>query len=107
MTPRALLARLLIGLALATPLFAAGQPASAQERWSPTTVSSATTGGHRGATPAAESQREGALPLSRRPAWTVLGVGIGQVHILFTGLLIATVFVATYRVSTRGSRYGR
>jgi peptidoglycan/xylan/chitin deacetylase (PgdA/CDA1 family) len=51
--------------------------------------------------------REDAIPLSRRPAWTVLGVGIGQVQILFSGLAMATAVVGTYRVATRGSRYGR
>ena len=63
--------------------------------------------------PAAETtramafQQDEAVPLSRRPAWTVLGIGIGQVQILFSGLLLAAAVVATYRVSTRGSRYGR
>jgi peptidoglycan/xylan/chitin deacetylase (PgdA/CDA1 family) len=58
-------------------------------------------------TRAAALQQDKAIPLSRRPAWTVFGVGIGQVQILFSGLLLAAAVVATYRVSTRGSRYGR
>ena len=58
-------------------------------------------------TQATTFHRDAAIPLSRRPAWTVLGIGIGQVQILFSGLLLATAFVATYRMSTRGSRYGR
>ena len=58
-------------------------------------------------TQAADSQHQDTIPLSRRPAWTVLGVGIGQVEILFTGLVMATAVVGTYRVATRGSRYGR
>lgn len=59
------------------------------------------------ATRATAFHQDETVPLSRRPAWTVLGVGIGQVQILFSGLLLATAVVATYRVSTRGSRYGR
>jgi peptidoglycan/xylan/chitin deacetylase (PgdA/CDA1 family) len=58
-------------------------------------------------TQAADIRRDDVSPLSRRPAWTVLGVGIGQVQILFSGLLMATAVVGTYRVATRGSRYGR
>jgi len=57
-------------------------------------------------TQATDTPRD-AGPLSERPAWTVLGIGIGQVQILFSGLLMATAVVGTYRVATRGSRYGR
>jgi peptidoglycan/xylan/chitin deacetylase (PgdA/CDA1 family) len=58
-------------------------------------------------TQGAPSHREDAIPLNRRPAWTVLGAGIGQVQIIFSGLAMATAVVGTYRVATRGSRYGR
>jgi peptidoglycan/xylan/chitin deacetylase (PgdA/CDA1 family) len=58
-------------------------------------------------TEAAAAQQVDARPLSRRPAWTVFGVGIGQVQILFSGLLVATAVVGTYRVATKRSRYGR
>jgi hypothetical protein len=54
-----------------------------------------------------DTHHDDASPLSQRPAWTVLGVGIGQVQILFSGLLMATGVVGTYRVATRGSRYGQ
>jgi hypothetical protein len=45
--------------------------------------------------------------ISRLPAWTVLGVGIGQAQLLSTGLVSAVVLAAGYRVLTRGRRYGR
>lgn len=45
--------------------------------------------------------------LSRMPAWVVLGQGIGQAEIIFTGLLLACLAVAAYRLTTRGRRYDR
>lgn len=96
------LARLLVGLLLVAPLVAGAHPAAAQER--PTT---STTVSDARMTQAADIHRDDASPSSRRPAWTVFGVGIGQVQILFSGLLLATAVVGTYRVATRGSRYGR
>ena len=120
MSSAASAARLLVGFALVTLLFASTAPASAETsgKTPPTTVSFVFTGGFQGQevaaailapqrTQEAHPHREDTIPLNRRPAWTVLGVGIGQVQILFSGLAIATAVVATYRVATRGSRYGR
>lgn len=45
--------------------------------------------------------------LSRVPAWTILGVGIGQAQILFIGVLLTIAVVATYRIASRGNRYAR
>lgn len=43
--------------------------------------------------------------LSKVPAWTVLGVGIGQKQILLIGALLTVVVVITYRLATRRNRY--
>jgi hypothetical protein len=45
--------------------------------------------------------------LSKLPAWTLFGVGIGQAQILFLGISLAIAVVLTYRVATRGNRYAR
>lgn len=47
-----------------------------------------------------------ALPLSRIPAWTVLGVGIGQTQLIFFAVTVGTLGVIAYRTGTRGNRYG-
>ena len=44
-------------------------------------------------------------PLSKRPAWTLLGLGIGQAQIIFTGVLVATAMVVSFRLASRGSRH--
>lgn len=46
-------------------------------------------------------------PLSQVPAWTLLGVGIGQSQILFIGVLLTAAIIVTYRVATRSNRYAR
>jgi peptidoglycan/xylan/chitin deacetylase (PgdA/CDA1 family) len=46
-------------------------------------------------------------PLSKVPAWTIFGVGIGQSQILLVGCLVAVAVIVTYRLSTRGNRYVR
>jgi len=53
------------------------------------------------------SPRATPVPLSRIPAWTVLGVQVGQAQILLTGLLLSVAVVMTYRVATRSNRYGK
>jgi peptidoglycan/xylan/chitin deacetylase (PgdA/CDA1 family) len=55
-------------------------------------------------TPAAHTP---SLPRSLRPAWTIVGVEIGQQQILFTALFLAGSIVITYRVATRSHRYGK
>ena len=45
--------------------------------------------------------------LSKVPAWTLLGVGIGQAQILFLGVLLTIAVVLTYRLATRSRRYVR
>jgi hypothetical protein len=45
-------------------------------------------------------------PLSRQSAWTVLGLGIGQAQIIFTGVAVSVAMVLTYRIATRGNRHG-
>ena len=45
--------------------------------------------------------------LSKVPAWTLLGVGIGQSQILFLGVLLTIAVVLTYRMATRSRRYVR
>lgn len=45
-------------------------------------------------------------PLSRRSAWTILGLGIGQAQIIFTGVIVSVAMVVTYRIATRGQRHG-
>ena len=47
------------------------------------------------------------LALSHVPAWTVLGVGIGQAQILMLGCSVAVAIIVTYRLATRGNRYAR
>lgn len=49
----------------------------------------------------------GDRPLSQAPAWTLLGVGIGQSQILFIGVLVTAAIVLTYRAATRSNRYVR
>lgn len=44
-------------------------------------------------------------PLSKAPAWTLLGLGIGQAQLIFTGVLVSIAIVVTYRVATRRHRY--
>jgi len=44
-------------------------------------------------------------PLSKAPAWTVLGVEIGQAQILFLGIAFSLTVVITYRLATRRDRY--
>lgn len=48
------------------------------------------------------SRRE---PLSKAPAWTLLGFGIGQAQIIFTGVAVSIAMVLTYRAATRGNRH--
>ena len=45
--------------------------------------------------------------LSHVPAWTVLGIGIGQAQILMLGCVMAVAAVLAYRVATKGDRYAR
>lgn len=45
--------------------------------------------------------------LSRVPAWTLFGVGIGQAQLLFVGVVVTVAVVLTYRTATRGNRYAR
>jgi len=45
-------------------------------------------------------------PLSRQSAWTLLGLGIGQAQIIFTGVVASVAMVLTYRIATRGQRHG-
>jgi peptidoglycan/xylan/chitin deacetylase (PgdA/CDA1 family) len=45
-------------------------------------------------------------PLSRQAAWTVLGLGMGQAQIIFTGVAVSIAMVVTYRLATRGNRHG-
>ena len=45
-------------------------------------------------------------PLSRQSAWTILGLGIGQAQIIFTGVVASVAMVLTYRIATRGQRHG-
>ena len=44
-------------------------------------------------------------PLSKAPAWTLLGFGIGQAQIIFTGVAVSVAMVLTYRLATRGNRH--
>jgi hypothetical protein len=48
-----------------------------------------------------------AVPVSRMPAVTVLGVGVGQSQIVAGGLVAGLVVVISYRTATRGNRYVR
>ncbi len=43
--------------------------------------------------------------LSKVPAWTLLGIGIGQSQIILIGVLVSVSIVLTYRLATRGNRY--
>jgi hypothetical protein len=45
--------------------------------------------------------------LSKKPAWTVAGIGIGQSQIIFFGVLLTAAVIVTYRVASRGNRYAR
>jgi peptidoglycan/xylan/chitin deacetylase (PgdA/CDA1 family) len=45
--------------------------------------------------------------VSRIPAWSVLGMQIGQAQLLFTAMLLSVAVVATYRAATRSNRYGK
>ncbi|MGZ5416899.1 MAG: polysaccharide deacetylase family protein [Nocardioides sp.] len=45
--------------------------------------------------------------LSKKPAWTVAGIGIGQSQIIFFGVLLTVAIILTYRVASRGNRYAR
>jgi hypothetical protein len=44
-------------------------------------------------------------PLSRASAWSILGFGIGQAQIIFTGVAVSIAMVVTYRLATRGNRH--
>lgn len=46
-------------------------------------------------------------PLSKAPAWSVLGFGIGQAQIIFTGVAVSVAMILTYRLATRGNRHAR
>lgn len=46
-------------------------------------------------------------PLSKAPAWSVLGLGIGQAQIIFTGVLVSIAIVLTFRLATRGNRHAQ
>jgi hypothetical protein len=50
------------------------------------------------------SQQE---PLSRKPAWSILGFGIGQAQIIFTGVVVSVAMVLTYRAATKANRHAR
>lgn len=50
-------------------------------------------------------QPERTLPLSRIPAWTVLGVGVGQTQLIFFAVTVGTLVVIAYRTGTRGNRH--
>jgi hypothetical protein len=43
--------------------------------------------------------------LSKVPAWTLFGVGIGQAQILFIGITLTIAIVLTYRIATRRDRH--
>ncbi|WP_170286143.1 polysaccharide deacetylase family protein [Nocardioides rubriscoriae] len=43
--------------------------------------------------------------LSKIPAWTLFGIGIGQSQIILVGVLVSVSVVLTYRLATRGDRY--
>lgn len=45
--------------------------------------------------------------LSKKPAWTVAGIGIGQSQIIFFGVALTAAIIVTYRVASRGNRYAR
>lgn len=49
---------------------------------------------------------DGTGALSGEPAWTILGVGIGQSQIIFTGVAVSIAIVLTFRAATRGRRHG-
>ena len=57
--------------------------------------------------PSAAIGVSGRDPLSKRPAWTVYGIGIGQSQIIFIGVTLTAAIIVTYRVATRGNRYAR
>ncbi len=57
--------------------------------------------------PSAAIGATGKDPLSKRPAWNVYGIGIGQSQIIFLGVLLTAAVIVTYRVATRGNRYAR
>ena len=44
-------------------------------------------------------------PLSKRPAWTVFGLGIDQSQLIFTGIAVTIAVVVTFRLATRGNRH--
>jgi hypothetical protein len=40
-------------------------------------------------------------------AWNLFGLGIGQAQVIEFGIVVGTIFVVSYRLLTRGKRYGR
>lgn len=45
--------------------------------------------------------------LSKAAAWSVFGIDIGQVQLLFGGVAISIIIVVTYRLASRDNRYVR
>ncbi|KQX75837.1 MULTISPECIES: polysaccharide deacetylase family protein [Aeromicrobium] len=44
-------------------------------------------------------------PLSKAPAWTLFGIGVGQAQILLLCVVVTMTIVVTFRLASRGSRH--
>jgi hypothetical protein len=45
--------------------------------------------------------------MSKQPAWSVAGIGIGQSQIIAFGVALTAAIIVTYRIASRGNRYAR